>query len=76
VELSSLVIQRPNAQVLALVLLGLPVFFGFGPVWLLMYLFAMTWIYMGTGQRVAAVVSCCVLALVLPAIALWQSWYS
>jgi tetratricopeptide (TPR) repeat protein len=76
VELSSLVIQRPNAQFLALVLLGLPVFFGFGLVWLLMYLFAMTWIYMGTGQRVAAVVSCCVLALVLPAIALWQSWYS
>mgnify|MGYP001815201571 CR=1 FL=1 len=76
VELSSLVFRRPNAHVLALAFLGLPVFFGFGPLWLLMYLFAMTWIYMGVSQRVAAVVSCCVLALVLPAIALWQGWYS
>jgi tetratricopeptide (TPR) repeat protein len=76
VEVSSLVIRRPNAYLLALALLGLPVLFGFGPLWLLMYLFAMTWIYMAAGQRVAAVVSCCVLALVLPAIALWQGWYS
>jgi tetratricopeptide (TPR) repeat protein len=76
VEVSSLVIRRPNAHVLALALLGLPVFFGLGPLWLLMYLFVMIWVYMGTGQRVAAVVSCCVLALVLPAMAVWQGWYS
>ena len=75
VEVSAMVIRRPNAQVLALALLGLPVFFGFGPLWLVMYLFAMTWIYMGTGQRLAAVVTCCVLAVVVPAIAIWQGWY-
>lgn len=76
IEVSSFVFRRPNAYVLAVMLLGLPIFFGLGPLWLLMYVFAMSWIYMGTGQRVAAILSCCVLALVLPALAAWQGWYS
>jgi tetratricopeptide (TPR) repeat protein len=76
VEVSSLVVRRPNAYALALLLLGFPFVFGLGPVWLLMYLFAMSWIYMGAGQRSAAIVSCGMLALVLPAVAAWQGWYS
>ncbi len=76
VEVSSLVFRRPNAYALALLLLAFPFVFGLGPLWLLMYLFAMSWIYMGAGQRSAAIVSCGLLALVLPAVAAWQGWYS
>jgi hypothetical protein len=72
VEVSALVFRRPNAIVLAVVLLGLPVFVGLGPVWLVVYLFVLSWAYMSVGQRVTAMVSCAIFALVVPALAMWQ----
>ena len=72
VELARLVLRPANAVVLAAAILVLPVFAGRGPIWLLMYLFALSFAYMATGQRVAAVFSCVVLALVVPVLTVWQ----
>ncbi|HQN94839.1 MAG TPA: tetratricopeptide repeat protein [Thermoanaerobaculales bacterium] len=73
VELARLALRPANATVLALAVLVLPLFGGLGPTWLLMYLFALGWAYMATArQRVAAVVSCALLAVVVPLLAAWQ----
>ena len=72
VELARLVLRPANAIVLAIAVLVLPLFGGLGPTWLLMYLFALSWAYMAGSQRVAAVVSCAVLAVVVPLLAAWQ----
>jgi tetratricopeptide (TPR) repeat protein len=71
-ELSRLLLGPANAIVLAAALLLLPLFGGRGPIWLLMYLFALSWVYMAFEQRAAAILSCVVLALVVPAVAAWQ----
>lgn len=71
-ELSRLLLGPANAIVLAAALVVLPLFGGRGPIWLLMYLFALSWAYMATGQRAAAILSCVLLALVVPAVAAWQ----
>jgi tetratricopeptide (TPR) repeat protein len=72
VETAGLLFRRPNAIVLAVVILFLPVFAGLGPIWLGVYVFSLSWAYMGVGQRVAAVLTCCVLALLVPALSGWQ----
>lgn len=71
-ELSRMVLRPGNAIALAGALLVLPLFGGLGPLWLLIYLFVLGWAYMTTGQRVAAGMSCLVLALLFPALATWQ----
>jgi tetratricopeptide (TPR) repeat protein len=72
VEVSGLLFRRPNAIVLAAVILGLPLFVGLGPIWLVVYLFALSWAYMTAGQRITAVFSCAILALLVPALSAWQ----
>ncbi len=71
-ELARLVLRPANAVVLAAAILVLPLFGGRGPIWLLMYLFALSFVYMALGQRIAAVLTCVVLALVVPALTVWQ----
>ncbi len=72
VELSAGQFRKPNAIVLAVVILGLPLFAGLGPIWLITYLFVLTWAYMDGEQRTTAIVTCCVLALLVPALAAWK----
>jgi tetratricopeptide (TPR) repeat protein len=71
-EVSRLLFRRGNAVVLAAVILGLPVFAGLGPVWLVTYLFMLGMIYLPPWQRVVALTTCIVLALLMPAMAGWQ----
>jgi tetratricopeptide (TPR) repeat protein len=71
-ELSRLVLGPANAIVLAGALLVLPLLGGRGPIWLLMYLFALSWAYMTVRQQIAAIITCLVLALVVPAVTAWQ----
>jgi tetratricopeptide (TPR) repeat protein len=72
VELASLLFRRANAIALAVVILGLPLFVGLGPLWLLAYVFLLTFAYMRAGQRVMALVTLCVLAVLTPALESWQ----
>jgi len=71
-ELSGTVFRRPNAIVLAVVILCLPIFAGLGPIWLVVYLFALSWAYMGVGQRITAVTTIGMLALLVPSLSGWQ----
>jgi tetratricopeptide (TPR) repeat protein len=72
-ELARLVLRPVNAAVLAAAIVLLPLLGGFGPVWLAMYLFALSWGYMSFGRRVAAVVATIVMALVIPTLVMWQT---
>lgn len=72
IELSKLVFRPANALALAGAVLVLPLFGGLGPIWLLIYLFVLGWAYMKPGQRFAAAVSCALLALVVPGLAVWE----
>lgn len=60
---SRMIFERGNAVVFGLVLLLLPLLAGLGPVWLLVYLFVIGWVYLDRGQRIVAVACCLVLAL-------------
>ncbi len=71
-ELGRVVFKPANAVVFAAVVLLLPLFAGLGPLWLVVYLFVLTWVYMRPAHRVAAVVICVVLALIFPALEQWQ----
>ena len=53
-ELGLVLFNRVNAIVFAVVVLALPVFAALGPLWLLAYLFALSWAYLGRLQLVAA----------------------
>jgi tetratricopeptide (TPR) repeat protein len=72
VELSRLMFRPANAVVLAAAILVLPLFGGLGPVWLLAYLFGLSWAYMPGRQRAAALVTVVVLALCMPTVVMWQ----
>ena len=74
-RIASTMFRRSNALVFAAVLLGLPVFAGLGPAWLLVYLFAATWIYVRASQRVAAAAVCVLLACTVPALESWQGLF-
>ncbi len=71
-ELGRTIFSPANSIVLTAAILVLPLLVGLGPMWLVAYLFALSWPYMGTNQRVAAVATCFLLALVTPSVALWQ----
>jgi len=66
-----MVFERANAVVFGFVLLLLPLFAGLGPIWLLVYLFVLGWVYLDDSQRAVAMVVCVTLALV-PALA--EGW--
>lgn len=61
-----------NAVVFGLVLVLLPLFAGLGPAWLIVYLFAIGWIYLDDSQRTVAVSICVVLALAPVLAEAWQ----
>jgi len=64
-ELGRLLFSRTNAVVFAAVVVSLPIFAGLGPVWLLGWLFALSWTYLEPrGRIVAGVVWLLALALV------------
>jgi len=68
----ALIFERTNAIVFGLVLLMLPLFAGLGPAWLVVYLFAIGWIYLDGSQRVVAAAVCVVLAVVPVLVEGWQ----
>ncbi len=68
----SMVFERGNAVVFGLVLILLPLFAGLGPMWLLIYLFVVGWVYLDRSQHVIALVICLVLALVPMLADTWQ----
>jgi tetratricopeptide (TPR) repeat protein len=65
-ELGMVLFQRANAWVFAVVVLTLPFFAGLGPVWLVAYLFALSWPYLPQMQRIAAAVTCFLLVILVP----------
>jgi tetratricopeptide (TPR) repeat protein len=72
-ELARLVLRPVNAGVLAVAIVLLPLLGGFGPLWLTMYLFALSWGYMGFGRRVTGAVATVALAAVVPILVVWQA---
>jgi tetratricopeptide (TPR) repeat protein len=70
--LGSMVFDRGNAVVFGLVLILLPLFAGLGPVWLLVYLFVVGWVYLDHSQQIIAVAICLVLASVPMVADSWQ----
>lgn len=68
----SMVFERANAVVFGLVLVSLPLLAGLGPVWLVIYLFVIGWIYLDHSQRVVAIAVCLVMAMVPVAAEFWQ----
>ncbi len=68
-ELGGKLFQPANAWVFGVVLLLLPLFAGLGPLWVVVYLFSLSWIYFGQALRIWAFVACVVLALFMPALA-------
>ncbi|MCD4748556.1 MAG: hypothetical protein K8R59_04205 [Thermoanaerobaculales bacterium] len=65
--------SRVNAVVFACVALLFPIFVGLGPTWVIVYLFALTWIYMAAVQRVAAAVFLGIIVFLTPVFEFWQS---
>lgn len=70
--LSKKMFSTPNALALATVIVLLPLCAGLGPVWELVYLFALTWIYMGLKERLAGGIMLLLLALLMPVLGFWQ----
>ncbi len=71
-ELGQLLFARGNAVVFAAVIVALPLFAGLGPIWLLGYLFGLSWVYMSRGHRVTAAIVWLLLVCLIPAAELWQ----
>jgi len=72
VHLSEKIFSRANAVVLAIVIVGLPLCAGMGPLWELIYLFALTWSYTTFRHRMTGAVMVLVLALLMPLLITWQ----
>jgi tetratricopeptide (TPR) repeat protein len=68
-DLGGKVFRPANAWVFAFVLLLLPVFAALGPVWLVAYLFVISWPYLSQILRIWAFVACLALALAGPTFA-------
>ena len=66
-DLGGRLFRSANAWVFAFVILLLPVFAGLGPIWLTIYLFVLSWIYLSQKLRIWAFVACLTLAFVPPA---------
>ncbi len=65
-DLGGSLFRPANAWVFAVVVLLLPVFGGLGPIWLTVYLFVLSWIYLSPALRIWAVTACVLLALTGP----------
>ncbi len=72
-QLGGRLFHPANAWVFAVVVLMLPLFAGLGPVWLVVYLFAMCWAYLSQPLRIWAFAACMVLAFVAPTLAWVQA---
>ena len=72
-QLAGKLFRPANAWVLAVVVLLLPLFAGLGPLWLIVYLFALSWAYLNQRLRIWAFAACIVLALVAPTLAWVQA---
>ena len=72
-QLGGRLFRPANAWVFAVVVLLLPLFAGLGPLWLVVYLFAMSWVYLSQALRIWAFATCVVLALVAPTLAWVQT---
>jgi hypothetical protein len=68
-SLGGRLLRAANAWVLAIVIVVLPLFAGLGPVWLAVYLFVMSWVYLKRALRIWAFTACLVLALIEPTLA-------
>ncbi len=64
--------SRINALIFASVVVTLPLFAGLGPVWVVIYLFALLWIYMAYTQRIVAVVILSMIVVMVPLLDFWQ----
>jgi tetratricopeptide (TPR) repeat protein len=72
-ELGGVLFQPANAWVFTFVVLLLPLFAGLGPLWLLVYLFCSTWIYLSVRLRVWAVIACFTLIFLVPVLSWVQN---
>jgi len=61
-----------NAVVFALVIMLLPLCGGLGPVWELVFLFALTWSYVELRERMTGVLMLVILMLIMPALNIWM----
>jgi len=72
-ELGGAFFQPANAWVFTFVVLLLPIFAGLGPLWLLVYLFCASWIYLSTPLRVWAVLACVTMIFLVPVLSWTQN---
>lgn len=68
-DLGGSLFRPANAWVFAGVIVLLPLFAGLGPIWLVVYLFALSWIYLSRALRIWAAIACVVLAFTIPMMA-------
>jgi len=66
------VFDPANAWVFAVVLFVLPLFAGLDPMWVLVYLAVMGWVYLSRVQRSVGIAGIVLLALAVPALEAWQ----
>ncbi len=71
-ELGRILFKAVNAVVFTIVVLTLPVLGGLGPIWALVYVFALTWVYYSKLHRAVAIVICFAMMLLVPAFEAWQ----
>jgi len=72
-ELGGVLFRPANAWVFTFVLLLLPIFAGLGPLWLLVYLFCASWIYLSIPLRVWGVLACLTLIFLVPVLSWTQN---
>ena len=72
-ELGGVLFRPANAWVFTFVVLLLPVFAGLGPLWLLVYLFCASWIYLSISLRIWAVIACVTLMFLVPTLSWVQN---
>ncbi len=71
-ELGSIIFKGPDAAVFAVVIVTLPIFAGLGPVWLVAYIFALTFPYLQGKQRVTSAVVWVLLLCIVPCLNVWE----
>lgn len=72
-ELGEELFRPANAWVFTFVVLLLPVFAGLGPLWLLVYLFCASWIYLSVPLRIWAALACVALIFLVPTLSWTQN---
>jgi tetratricopeptide (TPR) repeat protein len=68
-DLGGRIFKPANAWVFAFVLILLPLFAALGPVWLTVYLFILSWVYLGQALRIWAFLACLAMAFAVPTLA-------